>query len=103
MEIAPRQIERKFDQLRIRWRRETKYKSSLHDIINHPSYQEIISMGQPVLPLLLYEMVIEPTHWFVALHEVSGVNLNSSEDSFDEAVKKWITWGKDNNLICPED
>jgi hypothetical protein len=41
---------------------------------NHPAYQRIIEMGQPVMPLIFRELEREPDHWFWALQSITGEN-----------------------------
>jgi len=39
---------------------------------DHPAYRAIVGLGKPVIPLLLVELELEPDHWFIALHELTG-------------------------------
>lgn len=38
------------------------------------AYQEIIGMGEFVIPLLLRELERKPAQWFMALSEITGVD-----------------------------
>ena len=42
---------------------ETGYLSDPSDIVNHPAFQEIIRMGDPVVPLLLRDLEDRPRLW----------------------------------------
>ncbi len=67
-------MEKKFQYLAAIWRAETCYLSSSSAMTRHPAYQEIISMGPAVVPLLLREMAREPDHWWHALQTLTGAN-----------------------------
>ena len=58
-------------------------------------------MGQVVVPLLLAELVREPDHWFIALHELTGAGPvpKESRGRLHEMAAAWVSWGKDNGLI----
>jgi len=61
-------------------------------MIEHPSYQRIIEMGQPAVPLLLRELKERPNFWFAALSAVTGENIGEAL-GFDAARRAWIEWG----------
>jgi hypothetical protein len=52
----------------------TRFLSSIHDMVTHPAYLQIIGMGREAVPLLLAELRREPDHWFVALQAITGTN-----------------------------
>src|SRR5207302_9966830 len=60
-------LEERFERLAAKWREETAYLSSSTAMFAHPAYQEIISLGQGVVPLLLRALTKEPDHWPWAL------------------------------------
>src|SRR5437762_230782 len=68
-EVAP---EKRFRSLARQWKKETAHLSSAARMARHPAYQEIIGMGQPVVPLLLAELKSKPDFWFAALRAVTG-------------------------------
>lgn len=103
MEKTPKEIKDKFEHLKTIWQSETTTLAFIKPIVSHPAYQEIIGMDRPVLPLLLDEMSTRPNLWFIALSQISGIDVTSPDDSFKEATDKWINWGKENNLILQED
>lgn len=92
-------ILRKFEQLTSKWKEETAIFSSIKKKINHPAYQEIIAMGEEVIPLILEELKREPSHWFYALSVITKADPVSSEDSFEQAVEAWLNWGKNQGYI----
>ena len=64
----------------------------------HPAYQEIISLGPAVIPLLLRDMEDNETHWFSALRILTGVNPLSAAvaGNIPLTVAAWLRWAKDN-------
>ena len=63
----------------------------------HPAYQEIISLGPDVVPLLLRELAREPDHWFTALKAITGTNPVDPADRgcIDKMAGAWLTWAKE--------
>ena len=39
--------------------------------LKHPAYQQIISMGEAALPLILRELERNKDHWFLALMAIA--------------------------------
>jgi hypothetical protein len=64
----------------------------------HPAYQEIISLGPAVVPLLLRDMEEKHTHWFIALRKITGASPipKSAAGRIPLMVEAWPRWGKDN-------
>lgn len=87
-------IERKFRHLADRWRKETRYISSLSKIALHPAYQKIIGMGYDAVPLILRELKDKGGHWLWALHAITDEDPAPDGAAFDEAVEAWLNWGK---------
>ena len=87
----------KFRRLATTWRDETAYVSSSTQMFAHPAYQEIIRMGEPVVPLLLQDLEQDPDHWFHALRVITGANPVSAEESgnLDKMTAAWLRWGRE--------
>ena len=62
------------------WERETALLSNSGRAAEHPAYQEIISMGQPAVPLILKRMEFQGGHWFEALHRITGEDPVNPKD-----------------------
>ena len=90
------EIESTFMQLAKQWRKETYTVSSTAKLASHPAYQQIIAMGEPVIPLLLRELERKPGHWFMALRAISGEDPVPPEfrGRTREMIKAWLEWGK---------
>jgi hypothetical protein len=89
-------VEPRFQSLLEQWRTDTKWTSSATDICEHPAYQAIIAMGEPVVPLILREMARSPDHFDEALVRITGADPVPQESAGDlQAIAKaWLEWGK---------
>jgi hypothetical protein len=65
----------------------------------HPAYQEIISLGPDVVPLLLRDMEEHGTHWFIALEKITGAKpyFPGTAGNAPKLVEAWLTWAKENS------
>lgn len=93
--------EARFRALAKQWKKDTETDSSILRMIRHPAYQEIIGMGEPVVPLLLAELQREPDFWFAALQKITGADPvpKASAGKIDEMAKAWIDWGRAKGLL----
>jgi hypothetical protein len=93
-------IEQRFEELASKWRKETELYSSIARICEHPAYQEIIQMGEPVIPFILRDLQKELNHWFWALVQITKANpVSEHTSSIKEMADDWIQWGKDKGYI----
>jgi hypothetical protein len=90
-------IEQKFQRLAAVWRAETGHFSSTTKMFDHPAYQEIIGMGQDVVPSLLRDLEKEPDHWFAALRAITGAQPVPPEGrgSIEKMSEAWLSWAKE--------
>ncbi len=97
----PPSLEARFRSLAKRWKKDTELDSSITRMIRHSAYQEIIGMGEQVVPLLLDELRREPDFWFAALQKITGVDPvpKASAGKINEMTKAWIDWGRDKGLL----
>ncbi len=85
-------LHQEFEALAEQWRDETMMLSSPTKAAMHPSYQRIIGMGQPAVPLILQELERRPDHWFWALHAITGEDPAHSADNVDAVTDAWLNW-----------
>jgi hypothetical protein len=93
----PDDIAIEFQELSKRWRRETGHQSSLTLKFMHPSYQRIMAMGKPALPLILRNLEQKPGHWFYALRFIAGqsaLGVADGSETIEEASQAWLAWGR---------
>lgn len=93
-----------FDVHVARWNAETRFVSSSTVLINHPSYQAIVAMGQRAVPLILASLAKAPDHFGPALQAITGAQPVAYSDSGDiEAIAKaWLRWGADRGIYKGE-
>ncbi len=91
-------LEQRFHRLAATWDEATAYLSSMEEASKHPAYQEIIGMGQAVVPLLLRDLQEQHRHWFIALRQITGAQPIPKEaaGNVPQMVEAWVRWGKDN-------
>jgi hypothetical protein len=97
--LAPR-----FYSLAKTWQEETRYLSSVHDMVLHPAYQQIIGMGREALPFLFQELKRQPDHWFWALQAITGEDPVPPEEkgNLEAMARRWLRWGAANGWILDE-
>ena len=85
-----------FHKLVRRWRQETSYVSSTDQIFSHPSFLEIVGMGEKVIPLIIQELETQPDLLIGALAIISGDDPVSDGDRGNvyAMALAWIEWGK---------
>lgn len=86
-----------FDSHFQRWQEETLPLSSISEISEHPSYQEIIMMGKRALPFLIQRLRDnreDPDFLFVALSKITGKNPVAEKDYgyMSKMADAWIKW-----------
>jgi hypothetical protein len=94
------EIEHRFRQLVAQWKEETRFFSSIHEMVGHPAYLQIIGMGRASLPLLFEELRREPDHWFVALQAITGANPipDPASGDVEKMTTAWLSWGQRHGL-----
>ncbi len=96
MSASARTLESRFQELLRKWEDETSYLSSIERMVLHPAYQRIIGMGKSVVPLLLREMELRPTHLHWALNAITDEDPVRREHHgrVDLIAQDWIEWGR---------
>lgn len=90
------EIESTFTTLANQWLEENRGVSSTNQMSMHPAYQQIIGMGEAVIPLLLRELEKKSGHWFWALKSISREDPVAPEyrGKVKEMIKAWLEWGR---------
>ena len=70
----------------------------------HPAYQEIISMGTQIVPLLLSKLKRNPLYWLSALTAITGKNPIKPEQRgrVKQMASAWINWGRNQGYAIEE-
>jgi hypothetical protein len=99
LEIISNSTEIEFNNLFNKWQEETKFQSS-SEMFQNPCYQNIIKLGENVIPYIIKALKKTPAHLFVALHRITGTNPIKPENRgrINEMANDWIDWweSKDN-------
>ena len=70
------ELEATFNVLADKWIKETGFHSNSYFIVNHPAYQQIVELGEDVLPFIFRELERGRTavHWPHVLSVVTGAD-----------------------------
>ncbi len=95
--IPAQSVEQRFRELEHTWREETGHLSSYSKRFHHPAFQEIIRLGEPVVPLMLRDLEKQPGLWVWALPVITGDNPVPNEEAGKIArmSEAWVRWGKE--------
>ena len=87
-----------FLELADRWEKETVLLSNSDRAAGHPAHREIVSMGEPAVPLILERMQSQGGHWFHALREITSANPVKPDDRGNVGAMQaaWLEWGERN-------
>ena len=94
-------VRERFTELADRWYMETCLMSDSDRAAAHPDHMEIISMGEPAVPLILERMQDGRGHWDYALGNITGANPVNRADWGNIAAihASWLEWGEANGYI----
>ena len=70
-------------------------------MVLHPAYQQIIAMGNSVIPLILNELKKEPDFWFSALRALTGAEplKETMRGDLIAMTNAWLYWGHKNAYL----
>jgi hypothetical protein len=91
----------RFERLAAEWRSATAHQSSVTQRSMHPSYQEIIALGPPAIPLILRTLDRTEEHWFWALRVLCGVDPVPPEEAGNVPAMRaaWLEWGRQRGYL----
>jgi hypothetical protein len=97
------ELKGRFARLSADWKKRSQYLSNTAQIAMLPSYQRIIGMGLPVVPLILDELQREPDQWFWALEAITEENPVPADAAGNvrKTAAAWIEWGRRQGLVAP--
>jgi hypothetical protein len=92
----------RFHRLAAEWKTQSLYLSDSRRMAMLPSYQAIIGMGLPVVPLILEELRAESDHWYWALEAITGEDpVPADVDGNMSLIREaWLNWGRREGLIA---
>lgn len=99
------ELESTFNVLADKWEQETAYYSLMGQMVQHYSYQLILSIGKEAIPLILRRIERQGGLWYHALETISGIPTPAGKTNLQTEgwhtvdVKKanaaWLQWGKE--------
>ncbi len=99
VEVKEEEVRAEFQALVESWYQETGHISSIQEKVMHPSYQRIIGMGRPAIPLVLQELRERPNFWFWALRFMTGEDPSKNAKGINNAVEAWSRWGAEHGYL----
>ena len=99
--FAKEPLEARFARLAAEWKRDSRFLSNSAQMAMLRSYQRIIGMGMPVVPLILQELARDPDQWFWALEAITEQNPVPAQAAGKVSLmaQAWIQWGKAEGLL----
>jgi len=93
------ELQAEFSRLAEIWKEETIFSSKIE--WEHPAYQQIIALGEPIVPIILEELQRQPGHWFIALAEITGENPVEEDHRgrVELMTDDWLEWGRSRGLL----
>jgi len=101
-EYPPEEIGEKFAVLASQWTQAVAGMSSTVEMAKHPAYQEIIGMGEAVIPFLLADLSQNPLYWLPALRQITQENPvpPSQRGKVKQMASAWLNWGREKGYIA---
>ena len=95
---ASETVEAHFRRLEAAWTAAMGYLSDYTEIVEHPAFQEIIRLGEAVVPLMLRNLEERPRLWVWALPTITGTDPVPPGEGGNIAKMRaaWLRWGRAN-------
>jgi len=79
----------------------TRYRSNTRALQNHPVYQQLVSLGDPIVPLILAELHRKSSvSWIIVLDAITGENPvpRALAGRVDAMARAWLDWGRQREM-----
>ena len=81
----------RFQTLYEKWRNDTRFYSSISDLVNHDAFKNIITMDKDAVPFIIEEINREPSTLVWALNFIFHKKISNNPDTtIPEACKLWV-------------
>jgi len=92
-------LEERFRRLEATWLAAVGYSSSSTVLCSHPAFQEIIGLGEAVVPLMLRDLEERPRLWVWALPRITGADPVPPSDrgNLAKMSEAWLRWGREHD------
>ena len=90
-------VARRFQGLATQWKAAIRYRSNTRSLRNHPVYQELVALGEPVVPLILAELERESSvSWIIMLAAITGEDPvpPALAGQVEAMAGAWLDWGR---------
>jgi hypothetical protein len=89
-------VQERFRRLEAAWMAEAGFSSSSSELRGHPAFQEIIALGEAVVPLMLRDLEERPRLWVWALPRITGADPVPPSDRGNIAKMSdaWLGWAR---------
>lgn len=90
-----------FNRLAAKVKADTQYNSDFQSILDHPAHKEIVEAGESVIKYILQDIQVDPWHWFLALHLITGEIIIKPEHRgmVQAMLDDWLEWGREKGYI----
>jgi hypothetical protein len=90
-------VEDRFRRLEATWLAEVGHSSSSTVLRGHPAFQEIVALGEAVVPLMLRDLEDRPRLWVWALPRITGSDPVAAPDrgNIRKMSEAWLRWGRE--------
>lgn len=80
-----------FKDLLRKWKEDTVYSSSAREIIENQNFQHIVSLGEPIVPLIISEIKERPSTLVWALNIIFKTKISEKPNTtIKDACKLWV-------------
>lgn len=84
-------IKSRFEQRVIAWKKNTKFMSFAGQIVNEKNFQDIVLMGEDIVPYILEEISREPSPLVWSLNVIFNKTISNNPDTtIEQACKLWV-------------
>ena len=96
---ATETIEVRLRSLEATWLAAVGFSSSSTVLRGHPAFQEIIGLGEAVVPLMLRDLEERPRLWVWALPRITGADPVPAADrgNIAKMSQAWLRWGREHD------
>src|SRR5947209_386847 len=95
--LSPETVAERFRRLEATWLAEVGFSSSSTELRSHPAFQEILHLGDAVVPLMLRDLEERPRLWVWALPRITGADPVPASDrgNIAKMSEVWLRWGRE--------
>lgn len=100
--LSEANVRERFRRYAADWKKESRYLSNTAQMAMLPSYQRIIGLGLPAIPLILEELQREADQWFWALEAICDEYPvpPDAKGKVQLMAQAWLDWGKQNGYLA---